>query len=68
MSQEVFNEAVRKDIDFIKESIKEINAKLDHTYVTKEEFKPYKLIIQGAVAMILTSVFGALIYLVIKQQ
>lgn len=37
------------------------------TYVTKDEFNPIKKVVYGAVSIILTAVFGALIYLVIKN-
>lgn len=37
------------------------------TYVSQEQFKPVKSIVYGAVSLILTSVMGALIYLVVKS-
>ena len=37
----------------------------DH-YVRKEDYKIVKSIVFGAVSIILTSVFGALVYLVVK--
>ena len=37
------------------------------TYVTQAEFSPVKKIVYGAVSVVLTSVLGALIYLVVKQ-
>lgn len=37
------------------------------TYVTQSEYQPIKKIVYGAVSLILTSVLGALIYLVVKQ-
>lgn len=41
------------------------NAELDANFVKKEAFNPIKNIVYGAVGMILTSVFAALIALVI---
>lgn len=65
-NQEVINEGMRKDIEFIKDNLKEINVKLDQKYVTHDEFEPVKKIVYGIVALILTSVVVALIALVIK--
>lgn len=36
-------------------------------YVTEIEFSPVRKIVYGAVSLVLTAVFGALIYLVIKN-
>lgn len=36
------------------------------TYVTKAEYAPIKLLVYGAAALILSSVFGALVLLVVK--
>lgn len=55
-------------LQFIIKELDEIKAKLEKNYVTAEEFKPVKTIVYGASALVLTSVFSALIYLVIKPQ
>lgn len=49
----------------LNERIASTNAELDANYVKKETFLPVKNIVYGAVAMILTGVFGALLTLVI---
>ena len=36
-------------------------------YVTQDQYSPVKKIVYGAVSLVLTAVFGALIYLVIKN-
>lgn len=56
---------LRKDIDNLSKAIKTLHTLLDEKYVTKIEYEPYKRIIQGAVAIILLSVFGGLIALVV---
>ena len=38
-----------------------------NSYVTKEAFAPVKTICYGAVGIILTSVLGALVYLVVQK-
>lgn len=45
MQQEITNAEVRKDIEFIKDNLKEINSKLDQKYVSQEEFSPIKAIV-----------------------
>lgn len=52
--------------EFIIKELEEIKAKLENKYVTAEEFKPVKSIVYSMVAIILTSVVGALIALVVK--
>lgn len=64
--QDIINEGVRKDIEFIKENIQQIHEKLDHKYVSRDEFDPVKKLVYGLVALILTSVGVALIALVLK--
>lgn len=64
-SQEVINEGMRKDIEFIKENLEEINVKLDQKYVTHQEFEPVKKLVYGLVALLLTSVIVAIVSLVL---
>lgn len=54
-------------IGYIQRDISQINQKLDHNYVTKEEFAPVKTLVYGMVGLILTAVVGALITLVIRK-
>lgn len=42
-------------------------AKIEREMITKDEFAPVKNVVYGLVALILTSVFGALIGLVIMR-
>jgi len=50
-----------KEHEEILETIKVINEKLDQTFITKEQFDPVKRIVYGLVAIILTTVAGAII-------
>jgi len=51
----------------IKADVFEIKVKLDSKYVTKEEFDPVKKLVYGVVGLILTTVFGALLALVLLR-
>ncbi len=56
-----------QDIGYIKRSVDDLTVKVDHNYVTKEEFKPVKQLVYGLVALILTAVVGAIMALVIRK-
>lgn len=60
-------DALEKKVDSVQEAIKETNTKLDNKYVTIEEFRLVRNIVYGLVAMILTTVFAAILKLVIFQ-
>lgn len=64
-SKSVNINVVANDIAYIKRDVAEIKDKLEGEYVTKAEFAPVKMLIFGAVGLVLTSVVGALITLVI---
>ena len=59
MSEQIKN--MQSDISEIKNSLHELVAKIDSTYVTKEELRPIKAITYGMVGAILMAVLGALI-------
>ena len=54
---------IEKSLNEIKTNTKEAHQK----FVTKEEFKPVKMIVFGVVALINVTVFGALLTLVVKS-
>jgi len=56
----------KKDIEYIKEVVKEIRTIQKTDFVTKEQFEPYKQVVTGLVATVLIAVVGAIISLVIK--
>lgn len=72
---------IEKELRDLRQSYGEINTKLerviedigklfdalDTKYVTKDEFAPVKSLVYGLVALILTTVFGALLLLVITK-
>ena len=57
---------IASDIGYIKASLTELKALVNNHYVTKSEFEPVKKLVYGVVALVLTSVMSALMYLVIK--
>ena len=65
-NQEVINEGMRKDIEFIKDNLKEINNKLDQKYVTHDEFRPIQKIVYGLVGTVLLAFLGGVIALILK--
>lgn len=58
---------VEVKLEFIIKELDEIKAKLEKNYVSMEQFNPVRNIVFGMTAIVLTSVFTALIYLVIKK-
>jgi hypothetical protein len=53
-------------INDIQEDVKDIKAKLEANYVTKEQFDPVKKIVYGMVSVILLAVIGAVVALVLR--
>jgi len=62
---------LQKDIVYMREKIDEVSDKLDEKYVTQDEFKakfePISKIVYGIVAIIVTTVVGALLSLIINK-
>jgi hypothetical protein len=58
---------ITQTLEYIKQDIKEIKAKLDDKYVTKEEFLTVRGIVYGMVSLVLVSFVGALITLVFTR-
>lgn len=58
---------VEVKLGFIIKELDEIKSKLEKNYVSMEQFNPVRNIVFGMTAIVLTSVFTALIYLVIKK-
>ena len=58
---------IKKDIEFIKCKIEELEKKIDNQYVTRMEFEPIKKIVYGIVTLVLTAVVVALIGLVVMK-
>jgi len=52
-------------IDNLTEKVDRIEEKLEHNYVTQEEFKWVRTVVYGMVSLILVSVFVALLKLVV---
>ena len=55
------------DISYIKKSIDDMNSRLDHHYVTKDEFDPIKKLVYGMVALVLSGIVTAVMTLVVKK-
>jgi hypothetical protein len=62
---------LQTDVSYIKKSVDELSDKLEEKYVTQDEFKaklePMGKIVYGIVAVILTTVVGALLSTVINR-
>ncbi len=58
---------IANDISYIKSDIGEIKSRLDHNYISREEFDPIKRLVYGLVALILVAVVGSLMTLVVRR-
>lgn len=56
---------IAQDVKFIRGEITDIKKKLETNFVTKDEFDPIRNVVYGLVGLVLTSVFVAVIGLVI---
>lgn len=54
------------NIENIKIQIAKLEGMMENKFVTKEEFEPIKKIVYGLVALVMTSVFVAILALIIK--
>jgi hypothetical protein len=63
--------SLQKDVVYMRDKLDELSEKLDEKYVTQDEFKaklePMSKIVYGLVAVILTTVVGALVSVVINK-
>lgn len=64
MSQALLN----KDLEWIKSKLTEIEVKVSNHFVTKEEFEPYKKIIQLVGSLIIVSVVGGMLALIFVNK
>lgn len=62
---EISQALLGNDIQWIKSKLSEIEIKVSNHFVTKEEFEPYKRLIQGLIAVAMTSVVGAVMTLIL---
>lgn len=58
---------IKKDLNYIKDKVDDIEDKVEGNYVTKTEFQPIKQIVYGMVAIILVGVIGGLLTLILRQ-
>lgn len=61
------NDLVVYKIDELKVQFGELERKIDNNFVTKTEFDPIKRLVYGTVALMLTSVLGAIVALVLRK-
>jgi hypothetical protein len=54
-------ELLKKDIEYIKDAVKDMKEDLRTRFVTQDQFRPVKIIVYGMVALILTAVLSELI-------
>lgn len=57
---------IANDISYIKQDIAEIKEKLEHNYVSKEEFTPVRNIVYGLVGILGLATVGAILKLILK--
>lgn len=55
------------DIVYIKKSVDDLTTKVDHNYVTIDQFEPVRRLVYGLVSLILMSVVIALLALVVQK-
>jgi hypothetical protein len=58
---------IQNDVDYLKGRVDEISQKLDEKFVTQTEFDPIRKLVYGIVALILTSVVGAVLAVVLNR-
>lgn len=58
---------LQKDVSYIKDKVNAVEKKMDDQYVSKVEFEPIKRLVYGMVGLVLTSVFAAIIALVVRS-
>lgn len=66
-SEEAEIAVLTEKITNIDKNVTEIKKKMEDNFVTKQEFEPYKRLVYGMVALILTAVMTALVASVIKK-
>lgn len=64
MSEKITN--IQSDVQDIKDSLRDLKTAVEEKFVTKGEFSPVKSVVYGLVALILTAVVTAVIYLVVQ--
>ena len=57
--------AVEKDVEYLRDELKEMKDSMRDHHVRREEFEPIKKIVYGLVSVLLMGVVGALLALVI---
>ena len=68
LNEETSLALIKQDITYIKDSVKDINTKLNDNYVSQDQFEPVKRIVYGLVSVILLAVVGAVTALVINTR
>jgi hypothetical protein len=58
---------LKRDVGFVLDELKVIKKLIEDKYVTKEEWQPYKTILNSLIGLILLAVIGAVLTLVIKR-
>lgn len=65
--REVEEALFKKDLEYIKKRLDQIDGKLENQYITRLEFEPIQKLVYGLVGLILVAVVGALVSLVVMQ-
>lgn len=65
---EINLELIAYKMDTVEKKVDRLVGEVEKNFITQKEFEPYKRIIQGMIALILTAFMGALIALVIQSK
>lgn len=65
--REVEDALFKKDLEYIKKRLDQIDGKLEGQYITRLEFEPIQKLVYGLVGLILFAVVGALVSLVVLR-
>lgn len=65
--EEISIEIISNDLRYIRKDLEDIKRKLEHEFVSHDQFSPIRNIVYGLVSVILTSFSVTLVALVIRQ-
>jgi len=66
-SEETKLAIIAKDVEYIRDSVKKIDRRLEKDYVTRQEFEPIKKISYGLISVVGVAVIGALLSLILVR-
>ncbi len=67
-TQAVSIAVMKSDVSYVRKAVDDLTTKIDHNYVTKEEFTLVKNLVYGFVGLVLVAVVGAILSYVVRRQ